>query len=83
MLGDVAAFKDTKNACCEVPSREEGGTGTLCRRSGSICSDRSTKVFFDGLHPTEAVNHIVAEKAYYSNSGAEVYPINVEQLSKI
>ncbi|KAL3534584.1 hypothetical protein ACH5RR_003045 [Cinchona calisaya] len=76
-------FKDAKNACCKVPSIEEGGTGPLCKRGGSICSNRKTNVFFDGLHPTEAVNFVIANKAYYSNSRAEVYPINIKQLSQI
>ncbi|XP_027066321.1 GDSL esterase/lipase At1g29670 [Coffea arabica] len=76
-------FEDAKNACCKVPSIEEGGTGTLCKRGGSICSNRRSNVFFDGLHPTETVNAIIANKAYYSNSRAEVYPMNIKQLSQI
>ncbi|KAF9615764.1 hypothetical protein IFM89_026230 [Coptis chinensis] len=75
-------FNDTTSGCCEVIPVREGGTGILCKRSGSTCSDRSGHAFFDGLHPTEAVNDLIAKKAYTSDLQSEVYPFNVEQLSK-
>ncbi|KAK3008635.1 hypothetical protein RJ639_013444 [Escallonia herrerae] len=70
-------FNDTSSACCEV------GNGILCKRGGSTCENRSSYVYFDGLHPTEAVNVVLAAKAYASNLNAEVYPMNVEQLAKL
>ncbi|CAK7323601.1 unnamed protein product [Dovyalis caffra] len=74
-------FKDTSSACCEVRSLNEGGNGILCKKEGQPCEDRNIHVFFDGLHPTEAVNVQIATKAYNSNLTSEVYPINVKQLS--
>ncbi|XP_009757780.1 GDSL esterase/lipase At1g29670-like [Nicotiana sylvestris] len=71
-------FGDTKNPCCEV-----GGTGTLCKMGGNICSKRNAYVYFDGLHPTEAVNIVLANKAFASNLKAEVYPTNVKLLSQV
>nr|GMD76137.1 GDSL esterase/lipase At1g29670-like [Ipomoea batatas] len=76
-------FVDANNACCEVPSIDEGGNGILCKKGGSICANRSNHVFFDGLHPTEAVNAVIARKAYTSIRKTEVYPMNVKQLSQI
>ncbi|XP_071724810.1 GDSL esterase/lipase At1g29670-like [Rutidosis leptorrhynchoides] len=76
-------FNDTSNACCKVKSREEGGTGVLCERRGSVCADRRRHVFFDGLHPTEAVNVFIARKAFASILMSEVYPYNVYQLTKL
>ncbi|KAE8709815.1 putative zinc finger protein [Hibiscus syriacus] len=77
-------FKDANNECCEVvPSAQLGGSGTLCMPGGKICSDRSAHVFFDGLHPTEAVNVEIATKAFTSYLQTEVYPINVYQLAKL
>lgn len=59
----------------------EGGNGVLCKRGGQVCEDRSTRVFFDGLHPTEAVNVQIASKAYTSNLKSEVYPTNIQQMA--
>ncbi|KAF2282847.1 hypothetical protein GH714_043183 [Hevea brasiliensis] len=70
-------FEDTSNACCEVGS--EGGT--LCKRDGKICEERSSHVFFDGLHPTEAVNILIATKAFNSIDKTEIYPMNIKQLA--
>ncbi|PIN19027.1 Triacylglycerol lipase [Handroanthus impetiginosus] len=79
----LKGFRDSTNACCEVTNISEGGTGILCKRGGSICTNRRDFVFFDGLHPTEAVNVIIANKALLSNLQAEVYPYNVRHLSQI
>ncbi|KAJ4846095.1 hypothetical protein Tsubulata_016734 [Turnera subulata] len=76
-------FKDTSNPCCEVPSLSEGGNGILCRKGGQACEDRNLHVFFDGLHPTEAVNVQIANKAYNSNLQNEVYPISIKQLADL
>lgn len=76
-------FTNTTQPCCEVPSRAQGGTGISCRRGGSTCPDRNKFVYFDGLHPTEAVNVILGRKAYGSIFTREVYPFNVFTLARI
>lgn len=58
----------------------EGGNGVLCKRGGQVCADRNSHVFFDGLHPTEAVNVQIANKAFASNLKSEVYPTNIQQM---
>ncbi|KAI6691193.1 hypothetical protein NL676_028021 [Syzygium grande] len=75
-------FGDTTGPCCEVASLKEGGSGVLCKRGGRACADRSSRVFFDGLHPTEAVNVQIATKAFTSTLSTEVYPINVKHLAE-
>ncbi|GMY29572.1 GDSL esterase/lipase At1g29670-like [Fagus crenata] len=75
-------FKDASSSCCEVASINEGGNGILCKRGGQACADRSAHVFFDGLHPTEAVNVQIATKAYESDFKSEVYPTNIKNLAK-
>lgn len=52
----------------------------LCKKDGKVCEDRSNHVFFDGLHPTEAVNVLLATKAFSSTTKSEAYPMNVKQL---
>ncbi|KAJ4965297.1 hypothetical protein NE237_017146 [Protea cynaroides] len=76
-------FNDTTNACCEVSQIKEGGNGILCKRGGNTCGDRKSHVFFDGLHPTEAVNVMIANIAYASSLSIETYPINVKELAKL
>ncbi|XP_030526729.1 GDSL esterase/lipase At4g16230-like [Rhodamnia argentea] len=75
-------FNDTTSPCCEVASFKDGGNGVSCKRGGRVCTDRSSYVFFDGLHPTEAVNVQIATKAFTSNLTTEVYPINVKNLGE-
>ncbi|KAM1151497.1 hypothetical protein TB2_033741 [Malus domestica] len=78
-------FEDTSNPCCKVKSQIEGGNGVLCERGGETCENRNrtTIVFFDGLHPTEALNVQIATKAYTSTLEFHVYPINVKQLAQL
>ncbi|KAG5544616.1 hypothetical protein RHGRI_017148 [Rhododendron griersonianum] len=71
-------FSDASNPCCEVAT-----IGVLCKRGGSTCANRTHHVFFDGLHPTEAVNELIARNAYASNLENEVYPINIKELVRI
>ncbi|XP_050214754.1 GDSL esterase/lipase At4g16230-like [Mercurialis annua] len=69
-------FKDASNPCCEMAS-----INGLCKKDGETCEDRSRHVFFDGVHPTEAVNVLIANKAFDSNLKTEAYPINIKQLA--
>uniref|UniRef100_A0A1D1YCZ3 GDSL esterase/lipase At1g29670 n=1 Tax=Anthurium amnicola TaxID=1678845 RepID=A0A1D1YCZ3_9ARAE len=71
-------FTETSLGCCETSPTN--GNGVLCKKEGRVCEDRHAYVFFDGLHPTEAVNLRIAEKAYGSPRKDEAYPINVKQL---
>lgn len=60
-----------------------GGNGVLCERGGETSANRKRNVFFDGLHPTEALNFQIASKAYASTLEFDVYPINVRQLAQL
>lgn len=84
MLGLICSgFVYAEEPCCKVPSLEEGGNGILCKRGGSVCLNRTSHVFFDGLHPSEAVNAQVTAKAFTSQLEAEVYPFNVQRLASM
>ncbi|XP_051124057.1 GDSL esterase/lipase At1g29660-like [Andrographis paniculata] len=71
-------FRNVDTSCCNVSA-----IGFLCVRGGPVCSNRREYVYFDGNHVTEAVNRVIATKAFSSNLGAEVYPYNVQKLSQI
>lgn len=79
MLVIYVGFLDTSKPCCEV----SGGKGILCKRDGRTCGDRNVYVYFDGLHPTEAVNVRIAHKAYDSDVEDEAYPTNLKQLARL
>ncbi|GFP81334.1 GDSL esterase/lipase at1g29670 [Phtheirospermum japonicum] len=79
----LRGFRNANSTCCEVTPISQGGTGVLCRRGGSVCPNRNEYVYFDGLHPTEAVNVVIANKAFASILRDEVYPFNVRKLSEI
>jgi len=55
----------------------------LCKKQGPVCRDRTEYVFFDGLHPTDAVNARIARKGYGSSSPDHAYPINVKKLAML
>ncbi|XP_062023406.1 GDSL esterase/lipase At4g16230-like [Rosa rugosa] len=71
----TTGFKDISNPCCTV-SLSQGGIGISCDRGGKACEDRTAYMYFDGLHPTEAVNVQIATKAYASTHQGDAYPIN-------
>ncbi|KAL0904032.1 hypothetical protein M5K25_026103 [Dendrobium thyrsiflorum] len=71
-------FSDASRGCCELSEHKE--EGILCKRGGTTCSNRTSHVFFDGLHPTDAVNLRIAQKAYSSSLLEEAYPTNVKKL---
>ncbi|KAF8648285.1 hypothetical protein HU200_064863 [Digitaria exilis] len=72
--------RETGRACCEMSRRS---SGVLCRKRGPVCRDRTEYVFFDGLHPTDAVNARIARKGYGSSSPEHAYPINVKKLAML
>ncbi|XP_055836132.1 GDSL esterase/lipase At4g16230-like [Solanum dulcamara] len=71
---------NTKDPCCELLTIKEGGNSTLCKNGGKACSSRNKFVWFDGLHPTEALNIVLANKAFTSELKCEVYPTNIKKL---
>ncbi|XP_050367039.1 GDSL esterase/lipase At4g16230-like isoform X2 [Argentina anserina] len=75
-------FTDIRNPCCAVASLSQGGNGISCDRGGKVCGDRTAYMYFDGLHPTGAVNIEIATKAYDSTLQSDAYPINVRQLAQ-
>ncbi|KAK9758199.1 hypothetical protein RND81_01G214700 [Saponaria officinalis] len=73
-------FNDVSNSCCEVSLESNGA---LCKQGGNLCKNRRTTLFFDGLHPNEALYSILATRAYNSTDPTEVSPFNLHRLSTI
>ncbi|XP_022756555.1 GDSL esterase/lipase At1g29660-like [Durio zibethinus] len=73
----VAPFV-TSGLCCKTG----GGGGELCIPDSIPCSDRSQYAFWDGIHPTDAWNELIAKSAYQTHSPIEAYPFNIQKLAK-
>lgn len=50
-----------REPCCEISSTIGEGQ---CKHGGGACSDTSAHYFWDGFHPAEAANKVIAERAY-------------------
>ena len=66
-------------ACCGLGTNRGQIT---CLPFQFPCSDRSSYVFWDAFHPTQAVNAILAQRAF-NGPQRDCYPINVQQMTLI
>ncbi|KAK1371863.1 GDSL-like Lipase/Acylhydrolase superfamily protein [Heracleum sosnowskyi] len=78
-------FVNANESCCKVLTAGEGRVEAriLCEKGGSTCEDRKKQVYFDGFHLTEAVNVILATKAFGSNLTTDAYPFSISKLAQI
>ncbi|XP_004500088.1 GDSL esterase/lipase At5g55050-like [Cicer arietinum] len=69
-------FVDVKNACCGIG---ELNAQLPCLPSSNICTNRQDHIFWDPVHPTEAVTTIIVDRIF---NGPSKYtsPINMKQL---
>ncbi|KAG6738681.1 GDSL esterase/lipase At1g71250 [Populus alba] len=72
-------FSVVDKGCCGI-GRNQGQI--TCLPWVVPCSNRNTYVFWDAFHPTEAVNAILAQRAF-NGSQRDCYPINVQQMTLI
>ncbi|KAI3764846.1 hypothetical protein L2E82_14863 [Cichorium intybus] len=73
-LGDVPM---PSAPCCQV--REDG----QCVPNLTPCPMRSVSMFFDGLHPTEVSNTIIATRSYTRLSQVDASPYDISHLAKL
>ncbi|KAL6961927.1 hypothetical protein U1Q18_036887 [Sarracenia purpurea var. burkii] len=71
-------FEVVDRGCCGV-GRNNGEV--TCLPLQQPCNDRTTYLFWDAFHPTEAANIVVARKSFSSQS--YTYPINIRQLAML
>lgn len=77
--GDPAAagFTVSNVGCCAV--NEVG----QCHLDRAPCKNRTEYVFWDGFHPTEALNRITASRSYSAFSPADTYPMDISRLVQL
>ncbi|KAL0283075.1 UNVERIFIED_CONTAM: GDSL esterase/lipase [Sesamum angustifolium] len=68
-------FSVTDRGCCGI-GRNRGQI--TCLPFSMPCSNRNQYVFWDAFHPTQAVNQILARRAY-SGTPSDCYPVNVQR----
>nr|CAD1824620.1 unnamed protein product [Ananas comosus var. bracteatus] len=80
ILNNPAAYGFTvvDRGCCGL-GRNQGQV--TCLPFVVPCTNRNQHVFWDAFHPTQAVNLILAQRAYTGPQN-DVYPINVQQLAQ-
>ncbi|KAJ1704221.1 hypothetical protein LUZ63_004000 [Rhynchospora breviuscula] len=71
-------FTVTNKSCCGVGPNN--GLIT-CLPNQTPCQNRTTYLFWDSFHPTEALNMFFAIKSYNSTSPSDIYPENIQQLA--
>ncbi|OMO77682.1 Lipase, GDSL [Corchorus olitorius] len=71
-------FNVVDRGCCGI--RNQGQI--TCLPYAYPCSNRKEYVFWDAFHPTQAVNEILARRAFYGPP-LDSYPINIQQMTLI
>ncbi|XP_059624504.1 GDSL esterase/lipase At1g29670-like isoform X3 [Cornus florida] len=72
-------FNESERGCCGI-GRNKGQI--TCLPFSVPCLNRKQYVFWDAFHPTQAVNQILAQRAY-TGPPSDSYPINVKQMAHI
>uniref|UniRef100_A0A0D9VAI3 GDSL esterase/lipase n=1 Tax=Leersia perrieri TaxID=77586 RepID=A0A0D9VAI3_9ORYZ len=75
-VNQMVGFTVVDSGCCVL-----GEDGT-CEPYAQPCETREQHVFWDAYHPTQAVNLILAQKAF-NGSHDHVYPLNLQQLADL
>ncbi|KAI3719117.1 hypothetical protein L6452_20008 [Arctium lappa] len=73
--GDVAILPDVP--CCQV--REDG----QCLPNSRPCPIRVLSVFYDGFHPSEIANTVVAIRSYIAISPMDASPYDISHLARL
>uniref|UniRef100_A0A7N0REB1 Uncharacterized protein n=1 Tax=Kalanchoe fedtschenkoi TaxID=63787 RepID=A0A7N0REB1_KALFE len=65
-------------SCCK--NIDTGSQVTCVKDDSTICADRSKALFFDNIHPTEAVNEAVSARYYTAKDASDAYPYDIQTL---
>ncbi|KAI3796735.1 hypothetical protein L1987_39417 [Smallanthus sonchifolius] len=73
-LGDVPL---PSTPCCHVRDDWQ------CIPSSVPCLIRDMSIFFDGFHPTEICNILLAKRSYTASSPVDAYPYDISHLAQL
>ncbi|KAK9714488.1 hypothetical protein RND81_06G098200 [Saponaria officinalis] len=76
-VGPKQGIKIIDKPCCKL--RED----FQCKEFVAPCKDRQSYYFFDGVHPTEAVNRITGGRAFQATATSEAFPYDISHLAKL
>uniref|UniRef100_A0A0D6QRY5 SGNH hydrolase-type esterase domain-containing protein n=1 Tax=Araucaria cunninghamii TaxID=56994 RepID=A0A0D6QRY5_ARACU len=84
--GRFLGFSESASACCgEGPFNAAVGCGQTNlghkRIEGSVCTDPRQYVFWDGFHPTERAQLMIADQIWGGDSS--VFPFNLRTLTRV
>ncbi|XP_074270354.1 GDSL esterase/lipase At1g29670-like [Silene latifolia] len=74
--GPGQGIKTVTKPCCKL--RED----YQCKEGIAPCNNRESYFFYDGFHPTEAVNKITGAIAFKASSNFEAFPYDISHLIK-
>ncbi|XP_076948630.1 GDSL esterase/lipase At1g29660-like [Bidens hawaiensis] len=67
-----------KVPCCQLRA-----DGQLCAPNSVACLNRNLYAYFDGLHPTEVINRVLATRAYIALSPTDAIPYDIKSLASL
>ena len=70
----ITGFRVTNVGCC--PARSDG----QCIQDSTPCQNRTEYVFWDAIHPTEALNQFTARRSYNAFLPSDAYPTDISHL---
>ncbi|WOL14273.1 GDSL esterase/lipase [Canna indica] len=84
-LGDILnnpsrfRFSVIDQGCCSIGRNQ---AQLYCAPMDAPCGNREQHVYWDAIHPTQAVNQILGQRAF-TGPPDDVYPINVQQMAQL
>ncbi|PSS02976.1 GDSL esterase/lipase [Actinidia chinensis var. chinensis] len=75
----AAGFTVANETCCATSMLTKG----RCNPNTVPCPDRSKYVFWDGFHPTDKTNVLVASRAYKAQTPFDAHPLDIGALARL
>ncbi|XP_057544824.1 GDSL esterase/lipase At4g18970-like [Amaranthus tricolor] len=76
VVGPLQGITKLRDTCCEL--RED----YQCKESAAHCPDRNSHFFWDGFHPTEAVQKVWGARAFNRSLPVQANPLDINSLIK-
>ncbi|XP_076924214.1 GDSL esterase/lipase At5g45670-like [Bidens hawaiensis] len=63
--------------CCQI--RDDG----QCVQDSNPCLLRALTIFYDGFHPSEITNSVIASRSYIAVASTDTYPYDINRLASM